>query len=567
MNFGGLKAAASQPVEQQQQEQYRSHHSVPSETAKEDHQNNENENNAIDQQQPQQQPQRHCTCCCSLYSVAWIVGFLVYVAPAAIPSFERYRYEYSFYVLVIFCCCVGLFSFVLSSIRQRHNRCNNNDDDDDDDKKDDEEEQRPELQQEHGEEEEEEVQPQSPPRIYFLDNIKFVLTVSVLLHHLYGGFGSDPDVVLKIGVFDTNYWAKGWDNLALGPISLFFMSLFYFISAYFVPVSVKRKGPLRFIKERTRRIMFGALVATLIFMPLAIFWALHFPYGDEVLSYYHYRPAAGATWFLWWLFLFNIWYATTTSTTNNSGDNRNKQLPLSKYFTKFPSKFYHRWMIGILVGYVDLAARALVFDGSGAFGSMPNTYNSFVCYPVSFYVGLLAGQNQWFYPTKHPTIRRQLGMNVWLFRLWVVGLYLVIVTAQYGVYSIGQWPVYSQFFLRGAVAGLWLVEVSVCVLEIFQTNFDCTNAVWSFGSRWSYGAYLLQNVMIYTMPVALFVYAYNASNPVERIVFDDSITSTTPIPMLSLITVGWFYSTIVYIPLCCIVSYLLGQLPLLKYIL
>merc|ERR1719222_1823470 len=239
------------------------------------------------------------------------------------------------------------------------------------------------------------TQNKTKPRFDFLDNIKTVLTVVVLLFHLSGGFGASAGVVLKIGDF-SNTWSKYWSSFFIGPCSFFFMSLFFFISAYFVPRSLAKKGRVVFIKERAQRILFGAIIATFIFTPVAIIWAIVVaaPSWGTTFSDVHwqYQPIAGTTWFLWWLFFFNIWYAFTASKDNNY------RLPLSKYFKSFPSSFVYRCLVGIFIcGYLQFCATVYLFADASNFAFMPvDAGNDFICYLLFFYVGLLAGKNRWF---------------------------------------------------------------------------------------------------------------------------------------------------------------------------
>ena len=88
---------------------------------------------------------------------------------------------------------------------------------------------------------------QKPSRLYFVDNIRILLTVVVIMHHTmitYGASGSwyfkDPytdefTIILLtlIATFDQG----------------FFMGLFFFISAYFVPGSYNRKGACQVLKR------------------------------------------------------------------------------------------------------------------------------------------------------------------------------------------------------------------------------------------------------------------------------------------------------------------------------
>ncbi len=82
----------------------------------------------------------------------------------------------------------------------------------------------------------------------FLDNMRIALTVLVVLHHIaisYGASGLHP--------------CKDPQPDRLSPLLLsyfvavnqsFFMSAFFFLSAYFIPRSLESRGVLTFLKDR-----------------------------------------------------------------------------------------------------------------------------------------------------------------------------------------------------------------------------------------------------------------------------------------------------------------------------
>ena len=85
-------------------------------------------------------------------------------------------------------------------------------------------------------------------KIYYLDHVKLVLIVLVILHHAFVAYGApgswyykqpatDLKVVLPLTVFvSTN--------------QSFFMGLFFLLSAYFIESSLKRKGTGVYLKDR-----------------------------------------------------------------------------------------------------------------------------------------------------------------------------------------------------------------------------------------------------------------------------------------------------------------------------
>jgi peptidoglycan/LPS O-acetylase OafA/YrhL len=132
--------------------------------------------------------------------------------------------------------------------------------------------------------------------MYFLDNLKVLLTVLVVLHHAaqpYGPGGgwwiaSDPyDLIdlLVLGIF-------------MAVNASFFMGLFFMISAYFVPSSLERKGAAKFMKGRLVKLG----------VPILIFMIGVFPVMGYLLEG---KPSIslGHLWFLALLLIFSAAYA------------------------------------------------------------------------------------------------------------------------------------------------------------------------------------------------------------------------------------------------------------------
>lgn len=100
-------------------------------------------------------------------------------------------------------------------------------------------------------------------RLYFLDNLKIFLIMLVVAHHAgqpYGGSGG--------------WWYFTTSNSpGLGAFfavnAAFFMSLFFLISAYFIPASLERKGAGPFLRERFIRLGIPLVIGFLLLIPFS----------------------------------------------------------------------------------------------------------------------------------------------------------------------------------------------------------------------------------------------------------------------------------------------------------
>ncbi len=113
-------------------------------------------------------------------------------------------------------------------------------------------------------------------RTAYFDNIRIALIILVLMHHVgqaYGPTGGwwayqEPERARILGIF-------------FGVNRSFFMSLFFFISGYFMPGAFDKKGPAKFLVDRFKRLGIPLLVFFLAIIPVIHYcYFINFrPYG------------------------------------------------------------------------------------------------------------------------------------------------------------------------------------------------------------------------------------------------------------------------------------------------
>ena len=113
-------------------------------------------------------------------------------------------------------------------------------------------------------------------RLAFIDNIRIGLIILVIAHHVgqaYGPTGGwwayqEPEKADWLGSFFTVNRS-------------FFMSLFFFISGYFMPGAFDRKGPKHFLTDRFRRFGVPLMLFFLVIIPIMhyVYFINYRPYG------------------------------------------------------------------------------------------------------------------------------------------------------------------------------------------------------------------------------------------------------------------------------------------------
>ncbi|GLU49753.1 acyltransferase family protein [Nocardiopsis ansamitocini] len=137
--------------------------------------------------------------------------------------------------------------------------------------------------------------PAPPERLFFVDNLRILLTVLVVLHHVAVTYGN-------IGFWFYAEPAQDPSGTALDVLVIvnqaFFMGFFFMISAYFVPGSHDRRGTRAFVRERLIRLGIPLLLFLLLLRPLLMMGV--YPMVQEMAA------AEGAE-MPFWLFYIVTW--------------------------------------------------------------------------------------------------------------------------------------------------------------------------------------------------------------------------------------------------------------------
>lgn len=217
----------------------------------------------------------------------------------------------------------------------------------------------------------EQVPETKPSRFYYLDNLKSLLTLIVVLHHISQGFAGGTDFP-SFAVGNQPGW---WPKVVNGFVSTnqgYFMPLFFFISGFFTPRSHARKGTREFVRDKLKRLGVPYLVWFFCLSPLVWYFIqieLHWPRS--------YDPIEGPPWFLKALIVFNMWYVVAPAPP--------LRLPL-------PS-FLRVGIVGLLVGllsgcFYQWNVTFLGIPLAAGFGSVPFDV-------LFFYAGCVAERDNW----------------------------------------------------------------------------------------------------------------------------------------------------------------------------
>jgi len=355
-------------------------------------------------------------------------------------------------------------------------------------------------------------------RLFYLDNLKTLLTVLVVLHHSLGAFGQG-NLGLGIAVYHSTW------NMTTALMLLnqgYFMCLFFFISAYFTPSSCDRKGKPAFIADKLKRLGIPFLVYMFILQPLLSNFVNLVVIGPESsLHKWSYVPSPLQCWFLCWLIIFNVAY-TMIDADEQITDAR---LP----------GLCSLYGIGAGVGLLQLVQIAV-----GVWPMVPITFGS-LPFDILFFVGgVLAKRNDWL-TRDIPELFEAHGCTMYLttvvtacYAIWCQ-YYVVVVRGGGGGLALqnrcgtqadtGSADA-SEGIITGVLGlsmGVYCVFCSLCALDLARRFLDFTGDWSRYLASASYGVYIIHPYAV--VPLTGLCVAFLRSQG-DDITFPDTVTVT-----------------------------------------
>jgi glucan biosynthesis protein C len=341
------------------------------------------------------------------------------------------------------------------------------------------------------------AQPRAAGRLFFIDNIRVLLTIQVLLFHLmiiYAGVGSW-------------FYEEGREDFITGALGAwfvtvsqaFFMGLFMLVSAYFVPGSYDRKGPRRFLKDRLVRLGIPLAVYSWLLRPVLVYLYLRTVQGWQ-LSWWHYFPSeyfksnavlgAGPLWFIETLLIFSILYVVWQLL---SGRRRARPAPE----TRFPSNLAIG-LFALLLGLAGFLVR-LWRPIEWSFEPLNLQLPFFAQYIALFVLGLVAYRRNWLASLSDAAGRLWLGIGLLMILLfWPLALAGDMATSLEPFLGGWHWQalayaLWESFLCLGMCIGL---------IYAFRRYRQGQGRLARFVSRNAYAAYLVHGPVITIMALA-----------------------------------------------------------------
>jgi glucan biosynthesis protein C len=166
------------------------------------------------------------------------------------------------------------------------------------------------------------ARPLARVRFAFIDNLRILLVILVILHHLAITYGAEGPWNYREGQADMI--TSTVLTLFVAINEAFFMGFYFLIAAYFVPRSLERKGGKQFLKERFLRLGVPLAFQLLIVGPMLSYglgitvWGYNGSLWAYIGEYWkHYELLdIGPLWFVEALLIFSFVYALWWWLTN-----------------------------------------------------------------------------------------------------------------------------------------------------------------------------------------------------------------------------------------------------------
>jgi peptidoglycan/LPS O-acetylase OafA/YrhL len=229
--------------------------------------------------------------------------------------------------------------------------------------------------------------PAGRARNAYLDHIRIVLTVLVIMHHAAITYGAPGGwYFIESGYDALPSWQKVFYPILTSIDQSFFMGFFFLLAGYFTPMSLARKGTAAFLKDRFVRLGIPLVIFAGLLAPVTIGFAQMMKgesfFGGFYWIYKMVNYECGPMWFVQALLIFTLLYIVWVQFFPFVKSTDEKPLPS------------HLTLLAFCVGTGLFAFGIRQFIHTGVnVASMQLGY--FATYVVLFYAGCRAARGRW----------------------------------------------------------------------------------------------------------------------------------------------------------------------------
>jgi len=335
-----------------------------------------------------------------------------------------------------------------------------------------------------------------PPRLVFVDNLRWVMIVLVVSMHAavtYSHLGSwyfmeDPKPGLAVLAVFATYQVF---------LQAFFMGLLFLVAGYFVPAALDRKGWRGFIHDRAVRLGIPSLVYMLVIHPFTVYWLLRDffePARPSLLREYpsyilsgRFLGSSGPMWFAVALLIFSAMYAFA----------KRHAVVRNKPDSDLPGNA-HVFLLALAIAVCAFAIRIIQPMGT-------NVLNMQLCffsqYVILFAVGILARRRNWLV-----RIPYAFGMR-WFVWTAIIGTAAWAALLGTLLHTHTQDKLGGGFTWQSAAFSFWesffCVGVCLGLLVLFRERFNHQGKLARWLSDNSFAVYMFHTPVLIAVTLAM----------------------------------------------------------------
>jgi uncharacterized integral membrane protein len=344
------------------------------------------------------------------------------------------------------------------------------------------------------------------PKIAYIDHLKVILTVLVILHHTFITYGAPGG---------WYYFQKTTSEAAKIPMTLFvavnqsfFMGFFFFLSAYFIRPSYDKKGPARFVKDRLIRLGIPLMFYSFIFGPIMNYLVYYFGKGHHItlmqfLSGYDDWIDFGVLWFVAALLLFTLLYVAWREISKNRDNKATTTLSLGKVIA-----------FAAALGLISFLVR-LIFPIGWVLQPIGFQLGHFTQYVALFIAGILASKYNWLAGITYKQGKRAALIASLLVIIIFPLFYVLLTTLKFpsSWFSGGfHWPA----LLYAMWEQLTGIAIITALIGIGKQLLNRESLLWSKLSRYTFAVYIFHPVVIISL--ALMLSSWNIEPAVKLLI-------------------------------------------------
>lgn len=332
------------------------------------------------------------------------------------------------------------------------------------------------------------------PKIGYVDNLKVVLTVLVIMHHAFitygapGGWYLTEKTTLKAALIPM--------TLFVATNQAFFMGFFFFLSAYFTESSYNKKGALKFLGDRLKRLGIPLIFYSFILSPVLSYLVYRFAQGNNItylqfLGGFHPWINFGVLWFVAALLLFSVLYVV-----------------VRLWFDKKPGIVKPMppggWKIILFTTVLALASYFVrwLFPVGWILKPVGFQLGHFAQYVALFALGIIASRGRWL-----NNVNYQLGKS---FAIMALVMIVVLFPVLYAVVTISKSPIETlnghgnwqslMYAFWEQFIGIFFI---VALLGIARQRWNNQSAFFKKLSRLTFCVYIFHPLVLISLSVLL----------------------------------------------------------------